>query len=169
MDRVRGFVRLYPPQMCLAAGEIVADGTPAAPYFEFLVLAGRPLEQRQTLLAAFTDLIVEHLGSPCELVRGRAIEVEPASAGVVRCAPAPRPTSEPERASRCRRSDRRGRRCIVVRLRKAGVPVVAVARDRDRLEQLSATDDGITACPADIGDDSSGEAIAAGANRSRLR
>lgn len=32
---------------------------------------------------------------------------------------------------------------IVVRLRKAGVPVVAVARDRDRLEQLSATDDGI--------------------------
>jgi NAD(P)-dependent dehydrogenase (short-subunit alcohol dehydrogenase family) len=50
---------------------------------------------------------------------------------------------------------------IVARLRKAGVPVVAVARDRDRLEQLSATDDGITACPADIGDDSSGEAIAA--------
>ena len=50
---------------------------------------------------------------------------------------------------------------IVVRLRKAGVPVVAVARDRDRLEQLSATDDGITACAADIGDDSSGEAIAA--------
>jgi NADP-dependent 3-hydroxy acid dehydrogenase YdfG len=50
---------------------------------------------------------------------------------------------------------------IVARLRKAAVPVVAVARDRDRLEQLSATDDGITACPADIGDDSSGEAIAA--------
>ena len=50
---------------------------------------------------------------------------------------------------------------IVMRLRQAGVPVVAVARDRDRLEQLSATDDGITACPADIGDDSSGEAIAA--------
>jgi len=50
---------------------------------------------------------------------------------------------------------------IVVRLCEAGVPVVAVARDRDRLEQLSATDDGITACAADIGDDSSGEAIAA--------
>ena len=50
---------------------------------------------------------------------------------------------------------------IVVRLRKAGVPVVAVARDRDRLEQLSATDDGITPCAADIGDDASGEAIAA--------
>ena len=45
--------------------------------------------------------------------------------------------------------------------REAGVPVVAVARDRERLEQMSATDDGITACPADIGDDSSGPAIAA--------
>jgi NAD(P)-dependent dehydrogenase (short-subunit alcohol dehydrogenase family) len=50
---------------------------------------------------------------------------------------------------------------IIARLRKAAVPVVAVARSRERLEQLSATDDGITACPADIGDDSSGEAIAA--------
>jgi NAD(P)-dependent dehydrogenase (short-subunit alcohol dehydrogenase family) len=50
---------------------------------------------------------------------------------------------------------------IVARLRKAAVPVVAVARDGERLEQLSGTDDGITACPADIGDDSSGEAIAA--------
>lgn len=49
----------------------------------------------------------------------------------------------------------------MVRLREAGVPVVAVARDRDRLEQLSATDGGITPCAADIGDDSSGEAIAA--------
>jgi NAD(P)-dependent dehydrogenase (short-subunit alcohol dehydrogenase family) len=50
---------------------------------------------------------------------------------------------------------------IVARLRDAGVPVVAVARDRERLHRMSATDDGITACPADIGDDSSGEAIAA--------
>jgi NAD(P)-dependent dehydrogenase (short-subunit alcohol dehydrogenase family) len=53
---------------------------------------------------------------------------------------------------------------IVARLRKAAVPVVAVARSRERLEQLSATDDGITACVADIGDDSSGEAIAAAAS-----
>jgi NAD(P)-dependent dehydrogenase (short-subunit alcohol dehydrogenase family) len=50
---------------------------------------------------------------------------------------------------------------IVLRLREAGVPVVAVARDHGRLEQLRATDGGITPCIADIGDDSSGEAIAA--------
>jgi NAD(P)-dependent dehydrogenase (short-subunit alcohol dehydrogenase family) len=77
MDRVRGFVRLYPPQMCLAAGEIVADGAQA-------------------------------------VVVGATGQVGGA---------------------------------IVVQLCKAGVPVVAVARDRDRLEQLSATDDGIIACP----------------------
>jgi len=50
---------------------------------------------------------------------------------------------------------------IVARLRNAEVPVVAVARDLDRLEQMSAADDGITVCRADIGDDSSGAAIAA--------
>ncbi len=50
---------------------------------------------------------------------------------------------------------------ITARLRSAGVPVVAVARDRDRLDRLTAGDDGITACQADIGDASSGETIAA--------
>ena len=50
---------------------------------------------------------------------------------------------------------------IVARLRNAEVPVIAVARDRERLEQLKASDDGITTCAADIGDDSSGAAIAA--------
>jgi NAD(P)-dependent dehydrogenase (short-subunit alcohol dehydrogenase family) len=50
---------------------------------------------------------------------------------------------------------------IVARLRAAGVPVVAVARDRERLEQLSATDEGIRFCVADIGDDAAGAAIAA--------
>jgi NAD(P)-dependent dehydrogenase (short-subunit alcohol dehydrogenase family) len=48
---------------------------------------------------------------------------------------------------------------IVARLRNAGVAVVAVARDRDRLARLSKTDDGITPCAADIGDDSSGQLI----------
>ena len=50
---------------------------------------------------------------------------------------------------------------IVARLRNAEVPVVAVARDLDRLEQMHAADEGITVCRADIGHDSSVEAIAA--------
>lgn len=77
MDRVRGFVRLYRPQLCLVAGKIVADAVEAAPFFEFTVMAGRPLEQRHSLFTQFTDLIVEHLGSPRDLVRGRAVVIEP--------------------------------------------------------------------------------------------
>ena len=49
MNAVRGFLRLYRPQMCLVAGEIVANAMPAAPY----------------------------LLPPRELVRGGAIEMEP--------------------------------------------------------------------------------------------
>jgi phenylpyruvate tautomerase PptA (4-oxalocrotonate tautomerase family) len=77
MERVRGFVQLYEPELCLVAGDIVGDGGRPAPFFEFIVLAGRPLEQRQSLLRAFTELVVEHLGAERRLVRGRAIEVSP--------------------------------------------------------------------------------------------
>ncbi|MBV8785747.1 MAG: hypothetical protein JOZ00_03570 [Mycobacterium sp.] len=49
MDRIRGFVRLYRPQMYLVASETVAHATLAAPY----------------------------LGPPRELVRSGAIEIEP--------------------------------------------------------------------------------------------
>ena len=143
MDRVRGFVRLYRPQMCLVAGEIVADATPAA---------------RTSGLHASWFVVGQSRLSP---TTGPSVARPPASADVMTCAPARRPTSDLERAGRRRRSDRRGRRRHRRAAAQAAVPVVAVARDRERLEQLSATDEGITACPADIGDDSSGEAIAA--------
>lgn len=57
---------------------------------------------------------------------------------------------------------------IVSRLRSAGLPVVAVARDAEKLVQLSSDDAGISPCVADIGEDSSIEAIAAAA-RGRVR
>lgn len=82
MDRVRGFVRLYRPHLSLVAGELVGRGAPAAPFFEFTVMAGRPIEQRHALIATFTDLIVEHLGASKELIRGRAIVVEPEDWGI---------------------------------------------------------------------------------------
>lgn len=77
VQRVRAFARLYAPELCVVAGEPVSEGGPPAPYFELIVLSGRPVEQRQMLLRSFTDLIVEHLGADRELVRGRAIEVAP--------------------------------------------------------------------------------------------
>ena len=76
-ERVRAFVNLCPAELVAVAGEIVSDTARSAPYFEFLVLAGRPLQQRHDLLTGFTDLVVEVLAVPRELVRGKAIELNP--------------------------------------------------------------------------------------------
>jgi phenylpyruvate tautomerase PptA (4-oxalocrotonate tautomerase family) len=72
LQRVRAFAVTYSPGYAAVAGEPAA-----APYFEFLVLAGRPKEQRHALLAAFTDLIVEELGVDRGLVRGRVVQLDP--------------------------------------------------------------------------------------------
>jgi 4-oxalocrotonate tautomerase family enzyme len=79
MDRVRTFIVDYAPEDVATAGVRVSDGGPAAPYFTAIVLAGRRVEQRQRLNAAFTDLIVQILGARRELVRGQIIEVDPAN------------------------------------------------------------------------------------------
>jgi 4-oxalocrotonate tautomerase len=70
IERVRVFINLYRPTMVAVAGITVAKGGTAAPYFEFLALAGRPLEQRQRLLTGFTDLLERILGVEKSLIRG---------------------------------------------------------------------------------------------------
>jgi NAD(P)-dependent dehydrogenase (short-subunit alcohol dehydrogenase family) len=50
---------------------------------------------------------------------------------------------------------------ITRRLRASGLDVVAVARDAEALAALNKADPGVTACPADIGTDAAGPAIAA--------
>lgn len=77
IERVRAFADLYPAELVAVAGELVGDTPRKAPYFEFLVLAGRPLAQRHELLRGFTDLAAELLGAPRELIRGKAIELDP--------------------------------------------------------------------------------------------
>lgn len=85
VDRVRAFVRTYEPAFTFVAGAfaddvaspIGADDDLTAPFFEFIVLRGRPTEQRTRLLGAFTDHTVSCLGVRRELIRGRAIEVDP--------------------------------------------------------------------------------------------
>lgn len=74
IDRVRGYLTLHAREHWTAAGE--RGGTPA-PYFTAIVLEGRPVTQRQRLLAEFTDLIVEVLGVERGRVRGRIIQVHP--------------------------------------------------------------------------------------------
>lgn len=77
MDRVRAFIQTYAPSRCAVAGELVSSGRSQAPYFEFLALDGRPLEQRQKLLVGFTDLLVEILGVERGLIRGHCKRVQP--------------------------------------------------------------------------------------------
>lgn len=77
MERVRAFVTLRNADECAVAGDTVSNNQLHAPFFEFLVLEGRSLEERQQLMAGFTSLLVEALGVDPGLVRGRCIRVHP--------------------------------------------------------------------------------------------
>lgn len=77
VDRVRVFIHLYKPGLAAIGGVPASREAQRAPYFEFVVLEGRPLEHRQRLLAGFTDLCVDILGAPRNLVRGSATTVHP--------------------------------------------------------------------------------------------
>jgi phenylpyruvate tautomerase PptA (4-oxalocrotonate tautomerase family) len=79
IERVRAFVVRYHPDDVAVAGTVVGAGAPPAPYFTAIVLAGRPVLQRQELAQRFTDLIVDILGAHRSLVRGQVIEVDPAN------------------------------------------------------------------------------------------
>lgn len=78
IGRVRAFLTLHPPEHWATGGVL---GAPA-PYFTALVLAGRPVEQRHRLLAAFTDVVVDVLGVERSLVRGRVVPVDPDDWGI---------------------------------------------------------------------------------------
>jgi len=77
LERIRAFADLHPDGLVAVAGELVSQTPRNAPYFEFLVLAGRPVQQRHDLMRGFTDLLVDVLSAPRELVRGRAIVLDP--------------------------------------------------------------------------------------------
>lgn len=82
IERVRVFAQMYRPQHVAVAGALVSEGQAPAPFFEFLVLEGRPLEPCQRLLTVFTDLIVETLGVERSAVRGICKPVPPALWGI---------------------------------------------------------------------------------------
>lgn len=82
IDRVRVFAQLYKPQHVAVAGALLSEGRAPAPFFEFLVLEGRPLDQSQQLLTVFTDLLVETLGVARSGVRGICKPVPPAMWGI---------------------------------------------------------------------------------------
>lgn len=77
LDRVRVVIHLYKPQMAATGGVPVHRGGRSAPYFHFLVLQGRPVEERHALLTGFTDLVVRILGAERALVRGGCWPISP--------------------------------------------------------------------------------------------
>lgn len=77
IERVRVFVTEHATQHMCVGGKLVSQGGQVAPYFTFIVLQGRSLNDRHRLLAGFTDLLVEILGCPRALVRGGVTPIEP--------------------------------------------------------------------------------------------
>lgn len=70
LERIRVFIHSYPPTMAAVGGKPLSQGGEAAPFFHFLVLQGRPVDERQRLLTGFTDLLEKILGSDRSLIRG---------------------------------------------------------------------------------------------------
>ena len=78
IDRVRVSVQLVKPQHIAIGGKLVTEGVPSTPYFEFVVLEGRPMAHRHRLLEGFTRLLVDTLGVDGNRVRGSCWAVDPA-------------------------------------------------------------------------------------------
>lgn len=77
IERVRVFAQFYKPGHVAVAGKLLSQGGTPAPYFHFLVLEGRPLDECHQLLTGFTDLVVEILQADRSLVRGACWPVPP--------------------------------------------------------------------------------------------
>ena len=77
IERVRVYIQLYPQHLAAVGGQRLCDGAADAPYFHFLVLEGRSLEERHRLLTGFTDLVVDILGAERSRVRGGCWPIHP--------------------------------------------------------------------------------------------
>lgn len=77
IDRVRVFINLHPPGLAAVAGVRVSQSGARAPYFHFLVLQGRSLEERHRLLSGFTDIVVRELNADRDTVRGGCWPIAP--------------------------------------------------------------------------------------------
>ncbi len=78
IERVRAFATFVKPQHWATGGRLVSGGASGAPYFTCLALTGRPVEQLQTLMAGFTDLVEKHLRCDRSAIRGQVIPIDPA-------------------------------------------------------------------------------------------
>lgn len=77
LERVRAFITAHPAEHFAVGREICRIQNLYAPYFEFMVLEGRSLEERQRLHQGFTELLANTLGVYRELIRGVCKRVAP--------------------------------------------------------------------------------------------
>ena len=77
IERVRAFITAHPAGQFAVSGDLVSNNGLHAPFFDFIVLEGRTLEQQHRLMAGFTDLLVDILGVRRDLIRGCCRRVEP--------------------------------------------------------------------------------------------
>ena len=83
IDRVRVFINTYPGNRMSVKGKVCTDpDDKGAPYFEFIVLEGRSVDQIQQLIEKFTGLIASVLQVEQNLVRGACWPVHPAHWGI---------------------------------------------------------------------------------------
>ncbi|POP54494.1 4-oxalocrotonate tautomerase [Zhongshania marina] len=82
MERVRAFIKTYRPELVATSGNVISEGGRPAPYFEFIVLEGRPLSERHELMKQFSNLIAEVSGVELSLVRGACWPVPPEDWGI---------------------------------------------------------------------------------------
>ncbi|WP_437882926.1 tautomerase family protein [Pseudomonas sp. LRF_L74] len=69
-ERIRALISRHAPKDFAVAGALCSAGGVHAPFFEFYVLQGRTADDRQALMAGFTELLVGTLGVRREEVRG---------------------------------------------------------------------------------------------------
>lgn len=82
MERIRAFITTHSPQHFFVGGKTVSKNDVHAPFFEFIVLDGRSLEQRHELLSGFTDIISEVIGVDKSVIRGFCRRVTPEEWGI---------------------------------------------------------------------------------------
>ena len=77
MERVRAFATVHKEVQFAAQGSVVANGGIPAPFFEAIILRGRPASQRTELIACINQLIADVLAIDPQIIRGRIIQVDP--------------------------------------------------------------------------------------------
>ena len=77
IDRIRVFIELFAPNLVGVGGKLVSKGGKNAPFFEFIMMKGRSLEQRSAIAEQFTAMLADVLEVNRADIRGNCYTVEP--------------------------------------------------------------------------------------------